>query len=599
VRLERVDRTHWGGWWLARLALGMLLLAVAVRAASAQAPTPVPVDADFDVVQVDLEGQLFNRVLPFDVPFILTGAVPTGVNTLQVRCWELPLDKRKSSGDPPTIADAALRTSPDGNCWPGGALTWRNTIDPQAANPTFRIMVPRLNAERFYQFKFSFNKKVTPAEAEAFSKEVQGAIDGALWGDPAVTADLPLSGDLTEDEVRAIVGRLIAALQQVTGAERVTEAGTVFSPDTPFASIRDQFNRLLRPVRNVQGQIADTAEDYEDEIADLNPLLASLRANASLQKLAAVLASRAATDPSAQDHADEMAAALAVGDAPVLRRSDRQSTAALAAFAQKSAPYFADAAAKMAKLQDLLANKLVDAGGLPRPFMQPFVASGQLTADDLAKLAALGQPTQPAGSAARALARTGGILGDRLATLLASRVAAIAAVAEAYRTQVEGLSIIAGSTTGSFATQSQNYISADTGIVCTPALGECNTYAGTNIYFRPINKAAPLNQFGGFFQTLNRRLAFTLGLTVQGVGDEKTRDDLFNNQSLLLGLGARLTNSVRMTAGGLLFKKLDPNPLSSDESLTTTYFLSISFDIDVAPALQGIGSLFQNVLPGQ
>jgi hypothetical protein len=90
----------------------------------------------------------------------------------------------------------------------------------------------------------------------------------------------------------------------------------------------------------------------------------------------------------------------------------------------------------------------------------------------------------------------------------------------------------------------------------------------------------------------------TLGLTIQGVGDEKTRADLFNNQSLLLGLGARMTNSVRMTAGGLLFKKLDPNPLADDESLTTTYFLSISFDIDVAPTMQGIGSLFKNVLPG-
>ncbi len=581
---------------LARLALWALLLTVsnpAVRA-QAQAPASVPPDSDFDVVQVDLEGQLFNRVLPFDVPFILTGTMPTGSNTLEIRCWELPPDRAKSSGHPATAEDVTLRQDPRSECWPEGKpLIWRNTIDPKAANPTFRLLVPRLDAEKFYQFRFSFEKKVTPEDAQAFAQEVQTVVDGTLWGDPGSTADLPLSGDLTVDEMRAIRDGLIQGLQQVTGADRVTEPETVFNPDTPFEAVRDEFNRLLRPVRNVQGQVADATEDYEDEIADLNPSLARLRADPLLQKLAAALAARAASDPSAQDRSEEVAAALAVKDAPVLRRSDRQSANALTGFVQRSAPYFADAAARMSKLQDLLANKLVGDDGAPRPFAQPLVASGQLTADDLARLADMGQPAQPVGSASRALTRAGGLLSNRLAGSLGSRASTIAAAAEAYRTLVEGISLIAGSTTGSFQTQSRNYISADTGVVCTPELSECNTYVGTNIYFRPVNKAAPLNQFGGFFQTLDRRVSVTLGLTVQGVGDEKTRDDLFNNQSLIVGLGARMTNSVRLTAGGLLFKKRDPNPLVDDESLTTTYFFSFSFDIDVAPAMQGIGSLFK------
>ncbi len=461
------------------------------------------------------------------------------------------------------------------------------------------MLVPRLDAEKFYQFRFSFEKKVTPADAQAFAAEVQKVVNGDLWGDPDATADLPLSGDLTGDHLAAIRANLIQSLQDITGADQVTEPGSMLNPDTPFDSVRDAFNGLLRPVRNAQGQINDAAEDYQDEIADLNPLLAELRADPTLQKFASALAARAAADPSLQDRAEEVSAALAVGDAPVLFRKDRQSPAALAGFVQQSAPYYADATAKMDKLQDLLANKLVEADGSPRPAVQPLVAAGQLTADDLARLAALGQPTQPVGSASRALARVGLLLSDRLTTLLNNRTTAVAALAAAYRTQTEGIAVIAGSSTGNFQTQSRNYISADTGIVCTPELSECNTYAGTNIYFRPINKDAPLNQFGGFFQTLSRRLSATLGLTVQGVGDDKTRDDLFNNQSLLLGLGARMTTSVRLTAGGLLFKKRDPNPLVTDEKLTTTYFLSVSFDIDVVPSLQGIGSLFKSALPGQ
>ena len=55
----------------------------------------------------------------------------------------------------------------------------------------------------------------------------------------------------------------------------------------------------------------------------------------------------------------------------------------------------------------------------------------------------------------------------------------------------------------------------------------------------------------------------------------------------------RITNSVRLTAGSLVFKKLSPNPLSTDKKLTTTYFLSLSFDIDVVPTLKGIGGILK------
>jgi hypothetical protein len=158
---------------------------------------------------------------------------------------------------------------------------------------------------------------------------------------------------------------------------------------------------------------------------------------------------------------------------------------------------------------------------------------------------------------------------------------------------VQNMILIAGSTTGSFETQSNNYISADTGVACAPQLSSCSTYVGTNIYFRPVNKAAPLSQFGGFFKTLDRRVSATIGLTVNGIGDDKTREDLFGTQSLVVGLGVRVTNSVRLTAGSIVFKSLSPNPLNTDKKLTTTYFFSLSFDIDVVPTLKGIGGLFK------
>lgn len=592
--MEREDRRfRWARLALVRL-VWIILLPFAAQAALGQ-PSPPPATSDFDVVQVDLNGQTFSRVLPFDVPFIFAGSVPAGITELQVRCWQLGTTKGTKGVKPDVVAGREPLGKPaDGDCWGGKVPTWHNTIDPAAPNPQFRVLVPRLDAERYYQFKFSFTKAVTPQQAADFAQQVASLADTALWGDPAVTVDLPVSGDLTVQEIQGIRDRLILVLKQVTGADRVIQPGTIFSDDADPAAVRDELNGLLNPVRTGQGQIHATLENYQDEIANLNPNLQRLRSEPTLTKLRDALASRAAADPSAQDHAEEVAAAMGVADAPVLLNRDRQSAAAVAAFAQRNAAYFADASAKTGKLRDLLANKLAAADGSPQPFLTPMVADGQLASTDLTALAAMGQPRGLVGSVDRALARTGqDMLQNQLPTLLANRTRAVAAIAQQYQTRVTGMIVIAGSTTGSFATQSNNYISADTGVVCAPVLSDCTTYAGTNIYFRPINKAAPLSQFGNFFQTLDRRLSLTIGLTVQGIGDDKTRDDLFGSQSLVLGLGARLTNSVRLTTGALVFKELDPNPLVDDPTLTTTYFFSLSFDVDVVPALKGIGGLFK------
>jgi hypothetical protein len=573
----------------------VLLLPLAARSALGQT-TPPPADSDFEVVEVDLNGQMFNRVLPFDVPFILSGPVPTGIASLEIRCWKLDFDQK--SRKPVLVTPDVAKQFPKGNCWEAGEpLVWRNTIDPNTPNPKFRVLVPPLQAESFYQFKFSFEKKITPEEAQAFAQKVQEIVDAILWGDPRRTADLPVvSGQLTNEEVAAIREQLIQALQQVTGADRFPEPGTIFNEATPFEAVRNEFNRLLLPVRNAQGQIAATVETYQDEIANLNPLLQQIRNDPVLRRLADALAARAAADASAQDHADEVAAALAVADAPVLLRRDRQSAAALSTFVQNSASYFAEAAAKVEKLRAFLAGRLTAADGSPQPALAPLVQAGQLSPGDLASLAAMAQDRGLVGSVDRALKRVGGSVLANLQRALDRRAQAVAAAAEAYRTRVENMIIVAGSTTGGFQTQSNNYISADMGVACAPELTSCSPYAGTNIYFRPVNKAAALSQFGSFFsrESLSRRVSVTLGLTVNGIGDDgKTREDLFGNQSLVVGLGARLTNSVRMTAGSLVFKKLSPNPLSTDQKLTTTYFLSFSFDVDVVPTLKGIGGLFK------
>jgi hypothetical protein len=137
------------------------------------------------------------------------------------------------------------------------------------------------------------------------------------------------------------------------------------------------------------------------------------------------------------------------------------------------------------------------------------------------------------------------------------------------------------------ATTRNRYVSADAGLLYAIDLETAALYIGTNIYFRPVNKRAPLSQRG----SVSRRLALTVGFTVTSIGDEneRTRADMFGRQSLVLGLGLRVTQSVRLGAGALVFKEKHPNPLITTTSAATTPYVSFSFDLDVAGLFQRLG----------
>jgi hypothetical protein len=132
-------------------------------------------------------------------------------------------------------------------------------------------------------------------------------------------------------------------------------------------------------------------------------------------------------------------------------------------------------------------------------------------------------------------------------------------------------------------TSGNTYVGADVGVLYAGDLGIGAFYAGSNIYFRPVNKGAPLGEVG----SIGRRLALTVGLTISSVADEGelTRSDLFWNQSLVLGCGYRLTSSIRGGGGALIFREANKNPLISQKTLAATWYVSFSFDIDVARGL--------------
>jgi hypothetical protein len=134
-------------------------------------------------------------------------------------------------------------------------------------------------------------------------------------------------------------------------------------------------------------------------------------------------------------------------------------------------------------------------------------------------------------------------------------------------------------------TGQKNYVSVDAGLLYAGDLGIGALYVGSNIYFRPVNKNAPLRSAG----SLGRRLALTVGLTVSSIADEneRTRSDLFWNQSLVLGAGYRFTSSVRGGGGALVFREADPNPMISRKYAAVTWYVSFSLDLDLLKGFAG------------
>lgn len=140
-------------------------------------------------------------------------------------------------------------------------------------------------------------------------------------------------------------------------------------------------------------------------------------------------------------------------------------------------------------------------------------------------------------------------------------------------------------------TQSNDYVSLDVGLLHAREIKETSIYIGTNIYLRPVDKGVPLQTRGGFL----RRFAFTIGLAVQDIEDDRsTRRALIGPLSVVLGGGLRVSKYVRLGGGILVFRERDPEtfPLTTRTSLTGSPYVSAAFDMDVGKQLKGLGSLF-------
>ena len=153
---------------------------------------------------------------------------------------------------------------------------------------------------------------------------------------------------------------------------------------------------------------------------------------------------------------------------------------------------------------------------------------------------------------------------------------------------------IAGTSTDEYVTRGQYYISADLGLAWISMKNETGTvqpYLGVNFNLFPINKQAHYN-----LMTKNwlRGTSIMLGATINR-DDEKMvyhRNILSSNVTLLTGVGLRLSDFSRITAGVVWTEaKTSANPIVDNYKLAASPFVSLSLDMDVKKYLGGFGQL--------
>ena len=136
-------------------------------------------------------------------------------------------------------------------------------------------------------------------------------------------------------------------------------------------------------------------------------------------------------------------------------------------------------------------------------------------------------------------------------------------------------------------TAARNHVAADFGALYLWQIGEVTPVLGANVYFRPVNRdRSP----GG---DLLRRLSLSVGVTTSSLRRDGHRDDLFGSMNLTLGLGVRFGRLLRVSAGGVLFRRSDGARADDAFRLAVTPHVAVSLDFVVKDLISNLfGAVF-------
>ena len=484
-------------------------------------------DAPGTKVGVSLEDMTFVRRLPFDVPFYITGTAVNNATGIELIVYQV--------GSKAVLTSTVRHLNATSDCVAAESQPLRSVAQSSwsgTAGGAFTMLVDAIEPQRYYAFCFALTGPVPETE---INKPVRGFLVQAteLVLGRREDKDLPLA--LAQN----FHDRLAEEIKRLGAARRVPAdipKGNIFREETSVGRGSRMFDLVAALVDPYQ-EMTSPQTQYVEKAKELATSVAETR-------------------KTAKDLLPESVIELLPIDPPALpRRED----------AIENPGRFPDASFDFSAATKAL--------------------TGALTNAEKAK-------NTDAVAAIRNISRLVSAMHDHAmlyGSLYEQLRAAAGAVIGQVALEAREVKVAFGS---SVLTQDMNrnaYVSLDTGIAYAWDLENMVFYAGTNIYFRPINKNASLRLKGNFF----RRFALTVGVTTSVKDERRRAEDLRpsttagQTNSLLLGAGIRLTPSLRVGGGALIFKELDPNPLITEKSVAATPYVSFSLDINMGALLKG------------
>ena len=517
---------------------------------AAQGPAPDAAGAarGLQEVTIDVTGRTVTGILPFDVPFQLRGPLPADALSMDVAILY-------RDGTPVTIPDGAI-------------LRWERVRGIAAEQ--FRLIIPPLDAERDYRFRLSFRMRVGEERTAAYMREARQGVDELLRG---------CGGTQTREQVTELNEELVRLLRLTLEDSETLELDALLGAGSDEARAR-LFPDGLQTILTAQDDRRRVLTLYQTQQAQLARDLETIRSDPVINKVHADLRRMAEED-------DNVATLLQNEGFGLLTEEDGDSAAR--ALGRRlggttSGTFFKDVydRAGVTRFRDSFGEtgrwrEALAAGIDPREGELVRRLLSEAEVDQLSRTIDSGAFATAAGT----LFRLGGAL-SQIQSDLARRADGLDRLLAQVRISVDAAVVVDASTTGAASTHRNSYLAVDAGVLYATQIGTVTPYVGANIYFRPVNKEASLARRGGFW----RRFSGTIGVTATEPGrDGDDRLALFGSQALVLGVGYRLTQTVRVGGGGFVFRTPDPNPLIDDTRAVWVPYFSFSFDVDLASIL--------------
>jgi hypothetical protein len=383
-------------------------------------------------------------------------------------------------------------------------------------------------------------------------------------------------------------------------ASEATSPSALFIVGAPDDLSRAELQRLTRDLLAARAERSAAALRYHEAAPNLLSALRLVAGAPELRTLVEALEARPDLDPrNPRSTLFLSPEARGFVSAPVARLESRAlgEAGAGAATSLDAAMRSEDAAAfrerqrgnaqALRELREWL-QSLVLQGASQRRYADALVEGGALRADEIERLIAIASLGQGAIRSAEKWAESLEAYASEVERALLAGDRALAALATRIEGQALATVIRQTLTTEPVSSSAGVYVSMDLGLLYAFEVEKGSVYVGANIYFRPVNKDASLGQRG----SLGQRLSATVGVSLTNM---KSEDDArFENLmgerwNLVLGLGLRVTRSLRVSGGALLLLKNDPNPLVNSRSLGAVPYVAVSLDLNLGKAFRGGG----------